>query len=313
MQWGSIVWFSDHPRPFLVTEEYCSNPECSCTEIGLTLQEISNCGSEVPQPLSLRLRVDLATWEERDPPQRAPQSAEWVRQFLSEFPADRRAELKGRSERKKQTARRIAEYTIDPQEVIDGILFSYADLLDDQLGLTSGGRSYLYRFVNQNGTYLIEDLYCPNPTCDCREVHIQFWKRDGREHDGIEHVTISQSFLGKVTFTGRPSIVRREECPAAVAKEVLWAWWDCYRDDLPILMHRYQQVKKMGQRSLDAAGVSNAAHPPPAARRPALPVAAPVVEFLDDDLASSRKRVGRNDLCPCGSRKKYKRCCGRPT
>jgi uncharacterized protein YecA (UPF0149 family) len=22
-------------------------------------------------------------------------------------------------------------------------------------------------------------------------------------------------------------------------------------------------------------------------------------------------RVGRNDLCPCGSGKKYKRCCGR--
>jgi len=29
--------------------------------------------------------------------------------------------------------------------------------------------------------------------------------------------------------------------------------------------------------------------------------------------ADSRKRkVGRNDPCPCGSGKKYKRCCGRP-
>ena len=26
--------------------------------------------------------------------------------------------------------------------------------------------------------------------------------------------------------------------------------------------------------------------------------------------SESRTKVGRNDLCPCGSRKKYKKCCG---
>ena len=26
--------------------------------------------------------------------------------------------------------------------------------------------------------------------------------------------------------------------------------------------------------------------------------------------ASSKKLTGRNDLCPCGSGKKYKNCCG---
>ena len=312
MQWGSVVWFSDHPRPFLVRDEYCSDPECTCNEIGLTLQEISDCGKVVPQPLSLRLRVDLVTWEECDPPQRSPLSAGWVRQFLSQFPTDRRAELKARFEKKKQTARRIAEYRIDPHEVTDGILFSYANLLDDQGALTGGGRSYTYRLVHQNGEYLVEDLYCPNPTCDCREVHIQFWKRDSQERDGIEQVTISQSFLGKVTFTGQRSVVVREECSPAVAEAVLAAWWDRYRDDLPMLKDRYQQVKKIGQRSLDAAEVSSVVRPLTVAQRAALPVTSSVVEFLEDDPLSSRKRVGRNDLCPCGSGKKYKRCCGRP-
>ena len=27
--------------------------------------------------------------------------------------------------------------------------------------------------------------------------------------------------------------------------------------------------------------------------------------------AKTTKEVGRNDLCPCGSGKKYKQCCGR--
>jgi uncharacterized protein YecA (UPF0149 family) len=26
-----------------------------------------------------------------------------------------------------------------------------------------------------------------------------------------------------------------------------------------------------------------------------------------------KKKVGRNEPCPCGSGKKYKRCCGRPS
>ena len=34
----------------------------------------------------------------------------------------------------------------------------------------------------------------------------------------------------------------------------------------------------------------------------------PVVQAQDNGLFS-RKHVGRNDLCPCGSGKKYKRCC----
>ena len=30
-----------------------------------------------------------------------------------------------------------------------------------------------------------------------------------------------------------------------------------------------------------------------------------------EDLARERKKVGRNEPCPCGSRRKYKKCCGR--
>lgn len=35
------------------------------------------------------------------------------------------------------------------------------------------------------------------------------------------------------------------------------------------------------------------------------------VEILDEDGNVRVMKVGRNDPCPCGSGKKYKRCCGR--
>jgi preprotein translocase subunit SecA len=34
-------------------------------------------------------------------------------------------------------------------------------------------------------------------------------------------------------------------------------------------------------------------------------------EIATQKKASSEKKVGRNDPCPCGSGKKYKKCCGR--
>ena len=40
----------------------------------------------------------------------------------------------------------------------------------------------------------------------------------------------------------------------------------------------------------------------------------PLVHFLPDLTTSTitkNKKVGRNDLCPCGSGKKYKKCCGK--
>ena len=51
-------------------------------------------------------------------------------------------------------------------------------------------------------------------------------------------------------------------------------------------------------------------------------VAKPISEGFEGDNAKKPKKVriakkaeesvGRNDLCPCGSGKKYKKCCGSP-
>ncbi len=32
--------------------------------------------------------------------------------------------------------------------------------------------------------------------------------------------------------------------------------------------------------------------------------------YVDGDLKNTSSKVGRNDPCPCGSGKKYKKCCG---
>ena len=43
------------------------------------------------------------------------------------------------------------------------------------------------------------------------------------------------------------------------------------------------------------------------------PSPAPMVEAAKrrEAVTAAKKKVGRNDPCPCGSGKKYKHCCGR--
>lgn len=311
MQWGTLVWFSDHPRPFLVRDAYCSDAECTCNQVGLTLQEISDRGEEVPNALSLHLSVDLTTWTESDPPQRPLKSADWVREFLSTFPEDRRAELKARFANAKRRARHLADYTIAVDEVTKGTLFPYGDLLDDEKCLTTGGNKYTYRFVHQDSQYLVEDLYCPKPSCDCREFYVQFWIESEGERNGVEAIIITQSVLGNVKFTGQQKVVQPGELLPNDAKALLSAWWDNYSDDLPMFKRRYDEVKQIGQRSLDADVKSRRIQPLDAVQPAALAKTPLVLELPPSEVLSDRRRIGRNDVCLCGSGLKYKKCCGR--
>ena len=74
---------------------------------------------------------------------------------------------------------------------------------------------------------------------------------------------------------------------------MLATWWTDHREVLEDLKWRYGKIKEIGRRSLPIGKRLDADAPP--AREPRL----------------SEGRPGRNDPCPCGSGKKYKKCCGR--
>ena len=199
-------------------------------------------------------------------------------------------------------ARRMAEYTIDPDDVIEGKLVSFAHIVTEEGAVSEGGCGYTYHFLHQGREYLVEDRYCPNPNCDCQSVQVEFFESvrtpDGENPDA----SIFPRFLGKVTFDGHVKVVERAKCSLAEAKDVLTSWWREYDKELPMLQRRYQQVKDIGQRSLEASPKTRA--------RLAEPDPPPEAVFADDR-PPDNVRVGRNAPCPCGSGKKYKKCCWR--
>ena len=300
MELDNLVRFSSYPRPFLVNEIYCNNPDCGCNQLSLRFTEVSDSGDSLNNPISFSAQIELESWQEYEPPQRSPKISAWVREFLNDCPPTRRAQYKASYEAERRLARRKAEYTIGADEVLDGTLVSYVNIVaENKSALSAGGDAYTFDVRCQGREYLVEDRYCPNPDCDCQSVHLEFFEAVSQSNGKIR---IYQRFLGKMTFAGRLVVEERAKCKLAEANAALSAWWQEYSDELKMLKGRYREVKEVGRRSLKAGPSRRVA-----ARRAAI---GSVVESVPpDEQPVASIKVRRNDPCPCGSGTKYKKCC----
>ena len=125
-------------------------------------------------------------------------------------------------------------------------------------------------YVLNGRLYEAAEMYCPLPECECGEVLIHFETLKPRGAPSPGDVTVKRS--------GETQIL-----PNKKGRDRLEQLWTAFRtrhpNHLARFARRYPIMKSIGARIV--------------ATPPALP-----------------PKAGRNDSCPCGSGKKYKRCCG---
>lgn len=140
--------------------------------------------------------------------------------------------------------------------------------------LCAGVRRDLYDLGHR--VYETHELYCPVPECTCGKVVIDFEARSprGAAHPG--GIVVS--------FSATAAVAKLEPSKRGQARlEQLWA---AFRQRHPHyrarFARRYATIKTIGTR------------------------------FVGPEEAdtSPRAKVRRNDPCPCGSGRKYKKCCG---
>ena len=301
MEREDLVRFTSYPRPFVVTQTFCSNPKCHCNAAFLTFTEVSESGQPSKRPISFSIRVDLKSWRERQPPERPPEVTAWVLEFLEQCPAARRAEYRASYEEQRRWVKRKAHFTIDADKLAAGELLSSAEVLSEDKPLSAGGNAYTFSLQYRGSEYLVEDLYCANPDCDCQSVHLEFYEtvaqRDGR-------IQIHLRFHGRVTFAGELAVEEAIKYDSALAKAILSAWWKEHRREFEMFQERYRDVKEIGQRSIGARPSGSFA-----LRTVRGPRAEDILWDNVVDQQPATVKVGRNTACPCGSGKKYKKCC----
>ena len=139
-------------------------------------------------------------------------------------------------------------------------------------------------FVVRERCYAAMDYYCANPGCDCAEVQVVFLTSDG---------TANRAKLGAVTFSlpdGRQKLI--SELAGATAEQLAELGG--------LFLRRYgaQRLAERHQRVRHEVGIE--IHRLYSGATDAVP------------RATAGRKVGPNERCPCGSGKKFKRCCRSP-
>jgi hypothetical protein len=127
---------------------------------------------------------------------------------------------------------------------------------------------------------LVLDHYCINPGCTCRDVRVALLEPDGPDRwtqfgDFVYDLGSRRAARFDASTSSKAPLVR-----------AVHAALEARYDVAAHFSHRRARMQEVG-RAL--ARVATARPMPPAATMPA--------------------KAGRNNLCPCGSGKKYKKCC----
>jgi hypothetical protein len=283
------VSFSSHPRPFKVASSCCQNIECPCAEALFTLYELGYDAQHGREPLNIQIRVDPMSWQEIDPPARSPEIALLVREFLDDYPQGEKAEARQNADWKAAVAARIRDHRFDAKTIRESTLVSFRQIAFGDEATSS--ESFLSAIEMDGSVYLVDDLYCPNPDCDCQEAQLVFyWINRATTHE--PQVKLTHVIRMSWPFNGRSQVHECLDCTPAAAQRLMRAWLATNEGLLLAVKWRYERVKEIARRSGSGRRLLHAPTPP-MNREPAEPA-----------------RVGRNAPCPCGSGRKFKKCCG---
>jgi len=133
-------------------------------------------------------------------------------------------------------------------------------------------------FTHEQETWLIDDQYCCNPKCLCQEAVLSFIRVPQEAGRDPLRPTLSISYQYR---DGKVSRLEAEKNPRYSEQGLLESLKKARHDIDSLLAKRQALLRRLCGRTL---------------KRQTIPSLTP--------------KIGRNDPCPCGSGKKWKRCCG---
>ncbi len=255
--------------------------------------------------LSFSMNLDVETWEECEPPDRPEATARLAAEFLKDLTEEMKSTFKAEYESTKnykQYLKRMSEYRLPPKDVEEGLLISFGDIVaHGKEDTPSKGTVFSFSFTHEGKEYLVADLYCPKPKCKCNEVHLMIVEKGGTPEKPVvkDRAMVAISLKGKISVRDTFKGTRKE------AEELAAKWQALNPEALKTLKWRYKEMKKIGKRSLAGGKAARGAESSSVEKEAQKGGgAAPA--------ASTKKggKPGRNAPCPCGSGKKYKKCCG---
>ncbi len=281
------VKFNNYPSVFAVVDEYCLQPDCACRNGTLCFYEI--VGNEF-EKLHFKITVDLDTWEIKDQHIYIEEldCEAMIEEFIRDIDKPTKLIIKKRFETGKKYGGDQPRQDLDLSVYTHGESVVYSEVFNS---IHYDRFTFDYDGVN----YYVLDRYCINPGCKCDDVLLEFLSQDKRDDTYKLNFMIWLSFkTGKHKIEGSHGNLNNKKI-----KEIYLHFMNnlCSSNeendlDFKLLKDRYERMKKINltQHLTEAKGSDQGKQP---------------------SEGTVAVKVSRNDPCPCGSGKKYKKCCGR--
>jgi hypothetical protein len=177
------------------------------------------------------------------------------------------------------------DVSFDPAVRAEGLMAAYTDIFPFAERPT---------FEAESGSWMVEDQYCVQPRCRCTDAVLSFFLLPKESDDPSTADTRPGGKPLKEQAAVRYELRRRSwkidsstVLSPPETRRLVEALELARPDLISLLETRRKQLRRLYKRSL--------------------------AEVHEPDPAPPRfgTKVGRNEPCPCGSGRKYKRCCGR--
>ena len=271
-----VVEFSCFNSKFLVKDQYCFNPGCDCTNVLLTFIELS--GDGIPLNDWFSIKLDIFTWEVKEKKlfNKMINIHEMIDEFLKNI-----EEHKGKIHAHFIMAKQYGgEHYLDyvPESMVKVIQKGETVLYSKIFG-SKDIEKFSFEF-NETEKYIIDDQYCANPKCSCNEAILAFYR------DVTSKGPQKPEFAISVNLKNQKYKIDYKQCDVDKIADIMKYLQRNKPETLSILKSRYLEMKNAGKEIMKKYEIK---------------------EPREEQL---KEKVGRNDACPCGSGKKYKKCCG---
>jgi len=269
-----IVKSEFYPSNMIIEESYCTNPKCNCRNVTLKFLKVDEKNKENEPLFSIKLNIDTFKVVDKTIYDKSVRSDDIIDEFLIAAESEIRDRLNENYKIVKDEDQKILKpINQNIKELMsDGSCITYAEIFDNV-------ETFTFRDDNDNLIY-IDDQYCMSPKCHCNETFLSFIEIDEFQGKAKNLFTLRYSLKKEKYDIEFESLNEKE------VKTILKSFKTKEKQIRGKLKKRYDDMKSIGTKINDEDKIK-------------------IVPQINDTT------VGRNDVCPCGSGKKYKKCCGK--
>ena len=274
------VRFENFHSEIVVLDDYCTNSKCNCRDITLSFCEIVD-GMIDDKLFEIKMNVD--SWEmlKYEVFRQGIGCEAMIKEFLRKLDDQTKLIFKKRFENGKKFGGDYLKDNIDYATLSKSNCLRYNDIFNAK-------KFDKFIFEHKGTKYFVIDVYCINPSCDCNDVVLIFHELDFKKGLYVLKFDVRLDFS-----TAQYKVENKINSIEDLEVERIYKYFKKNLNDLnyKMLKERYARMKNLDNiLEQNLSGLNYAKN------------------LISKNIEGTK--VGRNDPCPCGSGKKYKKCCG---